>query len=106
MDDAFPEMPCDENLKRLLEGLKNLHHPGFSLGAEQELLKIGKPAVKMLIEVIKDNDEPLLIRARVGEVLRKLGEPARKPLQALMDDLDNEDLETLKLAAKILMGIP
>jgi len=99
------EAPCDE-LRKMLKILKsNPYDFGLFLEVEQGLLGIGEPAVKMLIEVLRDNDEPLLIRARVGDILRKIGRPAKEPLQALMSNINTEDLKTLELVAKVLMGI-
>jgi HEAT repeat protein len=109
-NDALKEVPCDdlaENLKNMLKILKsNPYNFELFLEAEQGFLMIGEPAVEMLIEVLRDNDEPLLIRERTGEVLRKIGRPAKEPLQALMSNINSEDLKTLELAAKVLMGIP
>ena len=105
--DTLTEVPYDE-LKKMLEILKRSNPQDLSLflEAEQGLLKMGEPAVKMLINVLKDNNEPLLIRARVGEILRKIGRPAKEPLQTLMSNINNENLKTLELAARALMGIP
>jgi len=100
------EMSCNESLKRLLEALQNPHDLGLFLEAEQNLLKIGEPAVKMLIEILRDNDKSLLIRTRAGWILRKIGWPAKEPLLILMNELKDKDPITLTLAANVFVGIP
>lgn len=106
MDDALVEVPYGESLKRLLEALKNPHDLSSFLEAKQNLLKIGEPAVEMLIGILRDNNQSLLTRTRAGGILMKIGWPAKEPLRILMNDLKDNDTLTLALVANIFMGIP
>jgi hypothetical protein len=72
-----------------------------SRSAAKALVKIGKPAVKPLIETLKDKDNP--VRRAVIEALGEIGD--KKAIKPLIEALKDNDRYVRRSAAKVLKKV-
>lgn len=97
------EMLRRKSSKRLFKDWKKNPH---DLDLVLEIVGRGKSVVGKLIKILRDNNESLSMRTKAGGILKEIGEPAKKPLQDLINEMHHKDPVTLTLAVNIFMGIP
>jgi HEAT repeat protein len=85
-------------VKRLIEALKD-PDPDVRQNLCSALAKVGAPAVEPLLGALKDKTAPPERRAGVAYALGQIGPMARAAIPALLDALEDSDLDVRRQAS-------
>jgi len=107
-----PELEVATTEFEIKISILDMRHFGVELGRFgriippiERLIKVGKPAVPVLIELVKDEDEDKDMRQGAARVLGRIGPAARAAVPALIELSQNEDGDVREAAALALSSI-
>ena len=112
--ESLGKMKSVEGIPALIQVLRKRHPQPASFSstgsgrsiytrARKALVRIGKPAVSGLVELLRDPESE--VRRRAVEVLREMGNEAQESVSALTELITDDDQWVRQAAAKALKNV-